>query len=95
MAKVKREKKTKQPKAGKGSSAKASKGGQVKGMSLPGGRRRASAQVNVYTVLAASACVALAGAIVVVAQAAIEVGPGADVTAAVKLHPDDGRIRLD
>ncbi|MEM1165038.1 MAG: hypothetical protein AAGI30_01970 [Planctomycetota bacterium] len=65
-----------------------------KGMSLPGAaKRRANPKPNVYTGLAALACIGLVAACVVVAQAGISVGPGSGVMAAIKLHPE-GRLDL-
>ena len=92
---AKKAKKEKPAKAKKEQAPKKGKSAAQMGMSLPGSRQRVSARVNVYTVLTGVACVALAAAVVVVGQAAIAVGPGSDVTAAVKLHPENGQIRLD
>lgn len=59
------------------------------GMQMPGRRRTRPAAPNVYTGLLLAACAALFGAILLVALAGMNIGPGSGPMAAISLHDTD------
>lgn len=64
------------------------------GMQMPGAQRARGPAMNAYTGMMLIAVVCLGAAIGFAVYAGMKVGPGGGPMAALKLHPQSGRLQL-
>lgn len=64
------------------------------GMQMPGARKSRGASMNAYTGLLLAVVVCLGAAVGFAVYAGMKVGPGGGLMAALKLHPESGRLNL-
>ena len=64
------------------------------GMQMPGAQRTRGPSMNTYTGLLLVAVVCLGAAVGFAVLAGMKVGPGGGAMAAVKIHPEKGKLQL-